>query len=259
MNSVIDATWFSNASKYGNLASSVFKGKEEKSAPGLGRIAGGIIGSQIPFNRAQVEFATLMNPQSQQSIDFGSNVLGQMSIVKSFQKGKPSFDYRGRTYDYGDIYANSADGVKKMFSKAKYGDEVDGFLSKIDFAATDAYRESREADNYRFSILNPDGTKRFMTNDEYYEFKHITGANFDEYLKKDYKDIKNEVIENDPIATANLQRDIASQLLSDAKSNAFVKIQESTGFEDEQYLKILAKEKAKEQKAISKIKKYYKE
>jgi hypothetical protein len=258
MNSVIDATWFSNASKYGNLASSVFKGKEEKFAPGLGRIAGGILGSQIPFNRAQVEFATLMNPQSQQSVDFGTNVLNQMSILKSFQTGKPSFDYRGRTYDYGDIYANSADGVKKMFSKAKYGDEIDTFLSKINFAATDAYRESREVDNYKFSILNQDGTKRYMTNDEYYEFKRITGVTFNDYLKEDYKDIKTEVIEDDQMATSNLQKDIISQILSDSKAEAFVKIQEATGFDDPQYLKQLAKEKAKDQKAISKIKKYYK-
>jgi hypothetical protein len=41
-------------------------------------------------------------------------------------------------------------------------------------------------------------------------------------------------------------------------SNAFIEIQKSTGFDDDGYLKQLAKEKAKVQEAISKKKKYYK-
>ena len=224
--------------------------------PTLGRLAGGIISSQIPFNRLQVEAATLFNPKSQSSKDFGSNLLAQMSITRAFQSGKPNFDYRGREYDYGDIYANSADGIRKMFGKAKYGDEIDAFLSEINFAATDAYRETRDEDNYKFSILNPDETKRFMTNEEYYEFKKKTANKFNEYIKEDYKDIKDEVVDEGSLA--DVQKQIVSQLLSDAKSNAFIEIQESTGFDDAQYLRQLAKEKEKAQKVISKIKKYYK-
>jgi hypothetical protein len=179
-----------------------------------------------------------------------------MSITRAFQSGKPNFDYRGREYDYGDIYANSADGIVKMFGKAKYGDDIDAFLSEINFAATDAYRETRDEDNYKFSILNPDETKRFMTNEEYYEFKKKTANKFNEYIKEDYKDIKSEVVDEGSIT--EVQKQIAAQLLSDAKSNAFIEIQESTGFDDAQYLRQLAKEKEKAQKVISKIKKYYK-
>ena len=253
---IFDATYLNTAKKYGSAASSLVEMKEEGYAPTLGRIAGGIISSQIPFNRLQVEAATLFNPKSQSSKDFGSNLLAQMSITRAFQSNQPNFDYRGREYDYGDIYANSADGIVKMFGKAKYGDEIDAFLSEINFAATDAYRETRDEDNYKFSILNRDGTKRFMTNDEYYEFKKKTANKFNEYIKADYKDIKNEVVDEGSITEA--QKQIVSQLLTDAKTNAFVEIQASTGFDDPQLLKELEKERAKAKKAVSKLKKYYK-
>ena len=95
-----------------------------------------------------------------------------------------------------------------------------------------------------------------MTNDEYYEFKKKTANYFNEYIKADYKDIKNEVVDEGSITEA--QKQIVSQLLSDAKSHAFVEIQESTGFADADYLKELEKEKAKAKKAVSKLKKYYK-
>jgi nitrate reductase NapAB chaperone NapD len=253
---MFDATYLSTAKKYGSAASSLIEMKEEGYAPTAGRFAGGIISSQIPFNRLQVEAATLFNPKSQSSKDFGSNLLAQMSITRAFQSGKPNFDYRGREYDYGDIYANSADGIRKMFGKAKYGDEIDAFLSEINFAATDAYRETRDEDNYKFSIINSDYTHRFMTNEEYYEFKKKTANKFNEYIKEDYKDIKDEVVDEGSLA--DVQKQIVSQLLSDAKSNAFIEIQEATGFYDAQYLRQLAKEKEKAQKVISKIKKYYK-
>ena len=81
-------------------------------------------------------------------------------------------------------------------------------------------------------------------------------AVFNEYIKQDYKDIKNEVVDEGSVTEA--QKQIVAQLLSDAKSNAFIEIQKSTGFDDDGYLKQLAKEKAKVQEAISKKKKYYK-
>lgn len=263
MNSVLDATWYSNASKYGGLATNIYKGAEEKYAPGLGRIAGGLIGSQIPFNRGQVEFATLMNPKSQQSTDFGTNVLNQMSIMRSFTEGKPSFDYRGRTYDYGDIYTNSADGLIKMFGKAKYGDEIDAFLSTINFAATDAYRESREADNYNFAILNPDGTKRFMTYDEYYNFKKLTADKFNKSITKDYKSINNNADKLpekkfNEMEKNEIKKELASLLLLEAKEDAFEEVQRATGYFSRGALERIKDKKKEKQERISALKERYK-
>ena len=121
MSTMADATWYSSASKYGSIASSIFKGKEEKYEPALGGILGRVVGSRVPYNRLQTEIATVLSPQSKQSVDFGTNFLNQISIFKSLTNSKPSFDYRGRIYDYGDIYVNSADGLVKMFSKESMG------------------------------------------------------------------------------------------------------------------------------------------
>jgi len=259
INSAIDASWTSNASKYGGMFSAMFKGKEEKYEPQLGKIAGGILGSQIPFNRFQTEMATLLNPKSKQSTDFGTNVLNQMSITKAFTSGKPSFDYRGRNYDYGEIFANSADGVVKMFSKGKYGDEIDAFLSEINFGATDAFQKPKEIEGYKFAIVNPDGTQRAMTSEEYYNFRLKTAQKFNASISADYQFIKEEEIEDNPEETVNLKREIAASKLQNAKLEAFSEIQEATGFSDPYLLKQMAKEKKKIAEKKEKIKKYYKE
>lgn len=247
MNAISDATWVSNAEKYGGIASSISNGKEEKYEPALGRIAGSVIGSQIPFNRLQTEAATVLNPQSKQSVDFGVNVLNQMSIVRAFGIGKPSFDYRGRTYEYGDIYVNSADGIFKMFKKSKYGDDADRFLSEINFAATDAYRETKDAENYKYAITEKDGTKRFMTNDEYYDFKLKAASKFDELIKKKYQAISKQKIKIngviDESETQKVKKKIASLLLDFSKKTAFIEIQKKTGFTPTELKDKNAKEK----------------
>jgi hypothetical protein len=230
----VEATWFSNASKYGGLATSIISGKGDKSSVGLGKIAGGLLGSQIPFNRLQTEVATVMNPTSQSSTNFGINLANQLSIVRAFANSDPNFDYRGRIYEYGDIYVNSADGVTKMFSKAKYGDEADKFLSKINFAATDAYRETKEADNYNYAVENADGTKRFMTNKEYYSFKLATAKQFNKLVESTYKNLDNkEIILNgkvDQKETDKFKKEKVSEMLNYSKKLAFKEIQAKSGF-----------------------------
>lgn len=260
MNSILDATWFSNASRYGGIASAIGKGKEDTYMPGLGKIVGSAIGSQIPFSRMQTEAATVMNPKSQASKDFGVNLLNQMSIVRAFATDKPNFDYRGRTYDYGDIYVNSADGVKKMFSKAKYGDKADEFLAKINFAATDAYRETKEADSYKYAITKNDGTKRFMTADEYYEFKLKTGKRFDQEILEQYEKIDKIEIKNanaiDPIETAKTKKQVVSDILNKAKEESFKSIQNDTGKQFKKDKKTA--EEVKESRQVKKVRNIFK-
>ena len=230
----LESTWYSNASKYGGLATSLISGKEDKASSGFGKIAGGLIGSQIPFNRFQTEIATVMNPTSQASTNFGVNLANQLSIVRAFSSGKQNFDYRGRIYEYGDIYVNSANGVMKMFGKSKYGDKADEFLSKINFAATDAYRETKEEDNYRYAIEEKDGKKRFMTLDEYYDFKLETAKVFDKVLLERYKIIDATEIKPDgkldPLETTKFKKDLMQDLLRYAKNVSFDKIQAKSGY-----------------------------
>ena len=180
--------------------------------------------------------------------------------MRSFTEGKPSFDYRGRNYDYGDIYTNSADGLIKMFGKAKYGDNVDAFLSAINFAATDAYRESREVDNYNFAILNPDGTKRFMTYDEYYNFKKKTADKFDKGITENYKNINNSAdrLPFDEIEKNEIKKELSSLILLEAKQDAFEEIQKATGYFSRSALEKIKEKKKEKQERISALKERYK-
>jgi hypothetical protein len=258
MNSVIDASWTTSASKYGSMLSNIFKGKEEKFAPQLGKMTGGILGSQIPFNRTQTELSTLLNPTTRQSIDFGTNVLNQLSMTRAFSKEQPSFDYRGRTYEYGEIYVNSADGVSKMFTKGKYGDNIDAFLSEINFAATDAYQNPAEIKDYPFGIYSPDGKKRAMTNEEYYIFRKKTADKFNAFITEDYKSLKAEEIEVLPEYTIEFKRSTAADLLQTAKLEAIAEVQEATGFTTEGIKEEYKKLKQDLSAEIREKKKYYK-
>jgi hypothetical protein len=258
MNSVIDASWTTSASKYGSMLSNIFKGKEEKFAPQLGKMTGGILGSQIPFNRTQTELSTLLNPTTRQSIDFGTNVLNQLSMTRAFSKEQPSFDYRGRTYEYGEIYVNSADGVSKMFTKGKYGDNIDAFLSEISFAATDAYQNPAEIKDYAFGIYSPDGKKRAMTNEEYYIFRKKTADKFNAFITADYKSLKEEEIEVLPEYTIEFKRSTAADLLQAAKLEAIAEVQAATGFTSEGIIEEYKKLKQDLAAEIREKKKYYK-
>ena len=180
-----------------------------------------------------------------------------MSMTRAFSKEQPSFDYRGRTYEYGEIYVNSADGVSKMFTKGKYGDKIDAFLSEINFAATDAYQNPTKIEDYPFAILTEDGKNRVMTNDEYYNFRKKTADKFNALITENYESIKNEESDVLPEYTPELKRLLVVKLLQDAKLEAFEEVQESTGFTDPSYFKEIKKEKQKLSAEIQRIKKYY--
>jgi hypothetical protein len=220
-------------------------------------MTGQILGSQIPFNRTQTELSTLLNPTTRQSIDFGTNVLTQMSMTRAFSKEQPSFDYRGRNYEYGEIYVNSADGVSKMFTKGKYGDKIDAFLSEINFAATDAFQNPTSVEDYAFAIVTPDGKNRVMTNDEYYIFRKKTADKFNALITQNYESIQKEESSVNPEYTPELKRLLSVKLLQDAKIEAFDEVQEATGFTDPYYLKDIKDQKQKLSAEIQRIKKYY--
>lgn len=229
--------------RYGGLMSAIQSGKTDKAAQTAGTVVGQTAGKfVIPFNRFQNDIAQLWNPKSQQSIDFGTNILQQFSIMRGFDIGKPNFDYRGRQMDVGDMYAMSPDGMVKMFEKSKYGDGIDKFLAEIDFAATDAYRESKEEEGYKYSVINRDGTSRFMTPEEYYDFKFETGKKFNDLLKLNSSAIEkvsikiNGIFDNEK--TLDTQRKLTSKLLTYSKEEAIKTIQKNTGvIPDEDALK----------------------
>jgi len=220
--------------QYGSILNSVFSGKDDRYMPQFGKLVGSYLGAQfIPFNRFQQEIGEVWNPKSTASITFGENLLQQLSIVGGISKNHPAFDYRGREYDKGDIWVGSPDGVVKMFTKSKTADEIDKELAKIDFGATDAYRETKDEENYKYTIENNDGTRRFMTTQEYYDFKKATAREFDKKLALNFETIKEVSIKNtkgqyDENETMKVQREAYSALLNRAKENALALIQAET-------------------------------
>ena len=225
---------YGRVDQYGSILTSIFAGKDDRYMPQFGKLAGSYLGAQfIPFNRFQQEIGEVWNPKSTTSITFGENLLQQLSIVGGISKNHPAFDYRGREYDKGDIWVGSPDGIVKMFTKSKTADEIDKELAKIDFGATDAYRETKDEENYKYTIENNDGTRRFMTTQEYYDFKKATAREFDKKLALNFETIKDVSIKNtkgqyDENETMKVQREAYSELLNRAKENALALIQAET-------------------------------
>jgi hypothetical protein len=145
-----------------------------------------------------------------------------------------------------------------MFTKGKYGDNIDAFLSEISFAATDAYQNPAEIKDYAFGIYSPDGKKRAMTNEEYYIFRKKTADKFNAFITADYKSLKEEEIEVLPEYTIEFKRSTAADLLQAAKLEAIAEVQAATGFTTEGIIEEYKKLKQDLSAEIREKKKYYK-
>lgn len=225
--------WYKNFEKNSNLLKDIFSGNQDRAEQKSGNIVGKAVGSGfIPFNRLQQEVAQLADPSSKESGTFMTNALSQLSIMGALSDKKKAFDYRGREYDYGDIFANSADGIVKMFKKGRHGDNIDVFLGKINFGATDAFRTTRSEDNLTYQIKMPDGTTRPMDLDEYYNFRKEYTTNFNKKLSEavalgliqDKPHGENEELNN------QYKKDLVSEFWNNAKKEAFKNVQSKTGY-----------------------------
>jgi hypothetical protein len=130
-----------------------------------------------------------MNPSSEVQDNVYINILNQFSIVRGIGLNQnKNFDYRGREYDTGDIYVNSLDGLVKFMTGKKYRDEIDNFLSNINFAASDPYRQTKSDELTTYSVFNKEDLKpRVMTNEEWYDFRRTTATLFNEQVTKNWK------------------------------------------------------------------------
>jgi hypothetical protein len=142
-----------------------------------------------------------------------------------------------------------------MFEKNEKSDGIDEFLAKIDFAATDAYRESKNEENYKYTIIRENGKRNHMTPEEYYDFKFETAKIFDDLLIKNTDKIK-EVKIDDPIVKKESQRRIMSKMLTEAKEQSLEKLQKSMPYKvsTKQIEKKEEKEKDLIDKEIEKLK-----
>lgn len=178
-----ESSWMKSAQAYGGIAEDIAKGEVSKSVENA---MGRIMGSTIPFNRLQQDIGQLLNPKSKEQERFAINVVNQFSIVRAFTPGKPNFDYRGREYDTGDIWVNSIDGTKKfIFGAPKYRDEIDIWLTKMNYAVSSSYRQTRAEDKGNLVMLEPE--LRTLDDEEWYEFRNKSAKLFDNKLKDFYE------------------------------------------------------------------------
>lgn len=96
---------------------------------------------------------------------------------------KPAYDYRGREYKTGDIYANSVNGWLTMFKEKQMGDKVDKFVSDY-YPRVLNVREDLEP----YKVFDPSQRYglRTMTEKELYEYGLEKAKKFDTLVKAYY-------------------------------------------------------------------------
>jgi hypothetical protein len=214
-----EQSWLQSTQRYGGSIDDFKKGEIGKS---IENTIGRIFGSTIPLNRFQQDIGQLLNPQSKEQEDFAINVVNQFSIAKSITPGKPSIDYRGRNYDFGDVWANSADGVKKfIFGTPKYRDEIDVWLTKMNYSVSNSYRQTKAEDSGTYVKIDETGIRN-LTDEEWYDFRKKTGEIFDSKLKDFYRGKEWEGF------SKSEQRLFVAQLLNKSKHEAIAELNEYT-------------------------------
>lgn len=252
-NTALESSWTQSYGRYSNIIENISK---ESSQNKLGTIAGRLISTLVPWNRTQTELAQVMNPQTKESDNFYINMANQFSVVRGFGLGKSSFDYRGRNYDYGDIWVNSADGLVKMISGKKYRDEIDVFLSKINFAASEPYQQTKSDELTKYSIFNEDGTIRTMTNEEWYDFRKISAENFNKKITQKWQKIdqKIESISGSESEKKSAKREAVSILYKESKDEAILELNKRN-ISENKLIKLRAKKEAEKAKSESRFEK----
>lgn len=250
----IESSWYQNYSRYSSIGADIF---DEKNQNKLATIAGRIGGTLIPWNRFQNEIGQVMNPKSEVQDNFYINMLNQFSIVRGLGLNQnKNFDYRGREYDTGDIYVNSLDGLVKFMTGRKYRDEVDDFLSDINFAASDPFRQTKSDELTAYSVFNKEDLKpRVMTNQEWYDFRKITAKLFNEKITENWKMIDEKVnqlniSEDEKILEKRL---LAGSLMTESRKEAIIEINKQLGVSERQIERIKAREEIKNAKKEAKI------
>jgi len=250
----IESSWYQNYSRYSSIGADIF---DEKNQNKLGTIAGRIAGTLIPWNRFQNEIGQVMNPSSEVQDNFYINILNQFSIVRGIGLNQnKNFDYRGREYDTGDIYVNSLDGLVKFMTGKKYRDEIDNFLSNINFAASDPYRQTKSDELTTYSVFNKEDLKpRVMTDEEWYDFRRTTATLFNEKVTENWKYI------DESINKLNLSDDkkilekrlLVGSLMTQSRQEAILEVNKKLGLSEKQIDKIKEREEMKNDKKENKI------
>lgn len=148
------------------------------------------------WNRTIAEFSTraivpatgffrqgvdMVNSEAKNPIGLKEQLYKQSGIM-SFMVDRKAFDYRGRSFDQADVYANSTRGFVKSMSKKDGADEIDLFQNK--------YKPSLSTPSVlspNLTVVGNDGEGRTMTEEEYYDFSYAKAVKYGTLLEAYYK------------------------------------------------------------------------
>ena len=146
----------------------------------------------IPFTSFARQAGQSAKPEAQKVIGFKEQLIKQAG-VGGWLINRPNLDYRGRTYETGDLYTSSASGAINLFGAVDKKDPIDIWVLKStnnNLSISDIKKDT----DVNYFMENTDGTSRPMTDLEKYDFSAEQTKVFDKLLNDYYKNKKNEPI-----------------------------------------------------------------
>lgn len=142
--------------------------------------------SIIPFTSAfrqgnQVSDELIKGEPAKKATTFTEAVAKYSGLIGGWALDRPAFDYRGKTYQTLDLYPNSPTGWLTMASKKMNVDNVDRFLTKVNYELRDP-----SVNNTKYWIPTSEGV-RPQTDTEYYDFMFKKSKIFGSYLTQLYE------------------------------------------------------------------------
>jgi hypothetical protein len=144
----------------------------------------------IPFTSFLRQLGQTAKPEAQKVIGWDEQILKQAG-VGGWVINRPNLDYRGRTYETGDLYTSSASGAINLFGAVDKNDPIDVWVLKStnnNLSITDIKKDTDE----KYFVENSDGTLRPMTDLEKYDFSAEQTKLFNKLLIDFYENKKNQ-------------------------------------------------------------------
>lgn len=192
--SLIQQTYFKS---FKDMAS-LFSG-DESGSTFRNRFFASYLANRLPLtgiSRA-VQTEILDQESTKEAKSFSEQILKNFGFVTAWALDRDMIDYRGRKVVTAEKYNTSLrsliQGVSEGFTDVKRSpqvDEIDKWLLDVGFLDKMPKIEGQDSPSmYKFALVQPDGTFRYMTDEEYWEFKKRAGEKFDTAIRTYYNKV----------------------------------------------------------------------
>jgi hypothetical protein len=181
----------------------------------------------LPFTSFARQAGQVAEPEAKKAIGLKENIIKQAG-VGGWLLNRPNLDYRGRTYDTGELYTSSASGAMNLFGSRVNKDPIDIWVLKAANNNLGVSDIKKDSDKF-YLVDNPDGTSRPMTDEETYDVSAEAARIFNGLLVDYYNKEKNNPI------TKTSQEQVAKDLSerhNEAKKASFRKLFKGSKNED---------------------------